>query len=184
MTRLNGILGLFDTEGSAYISSIWQALSERNIPVCSREYKGCVPHVTFAVYHECNLKIVEERTRHFAGGHRSVPLELSHLGFFKHEHLTSFLGVTPEVLLLDFHRMLHDTLALCSGSASPLYFPGSWVPHCTLSNEVNVSDTQNIIEVLSQVSLPRRLQVTSLSVTTVDTETREWEYRNDITLLP
>ena len=44
-----------------------------------------------------------------------------------------FLGVTVTAQLLAFHGDVHAALAGQPGEHWPYYFPGRWVPHCTLA---------------------------------------------------
>ncbi|WP_157640933.1 2'-5' RNA ligase family protein [Longispora albida] len=62
------------------------------------------------------------------------PLTFDFIGQFLGRVL--WLGPVPTAELLGHHAAVHDRLTAAGITTSEMYWPGRWVPHCTLSMRV------------------------------------------------
>ncbi len=80
------------------------------------------------------------------------------------------MGAVVDTELLAVHAAAHDTLAGRVRDPSAYYFPGAWVPHCTLAHGLTPSQLSSGFAAL-QPTEPVRASVTGVGVT--DTRTGE-----------
>jgi hypothetical protein len=78
------------------------------------------------------------------------------------------LGAVTDVELLAAHADVHDALAGRVREPSARYLPGSWLPHCPLTRELDaelLADSLNtVLEVLRSVP-PIRAKISSIGIT-------------------
>jgi 2'-5' RNA ligase len=158
----------FDDEADRAVRALWRRLDQAGVPSLAKHDK---PHVTFAV-----AKTIPRKTRDALKDELrtlSIPnLWLSNLGTFPNTENILMLGAVVDAELLAVHSAIHDALAGRVTSPSAYWMPGSWVPHCTLTQGV---EHHQMVEGFAALHPVDRIQARVQQVAIVDTQTAEVE---------
>jgi 2'-5' RNA ligase len=122
-----------DRPGARRIERLWDALARRRISD-SMPRLGYRPHVTLGVYDAVAPEVLVPLLDELAA--RCLPLPVDFIG------LRSFPGTAPVLWaapaaspdLAATHALLHEML---DADCHERYRPGSWIPHCTLAQELD-----------------------------------------------
>jgi 2'-5' RNA ligase len=110
------------------------------------------PHVSLAVYDERGAvdpaELVAALDR-LGRRHAPTPVTFASLGVFPTEERVLFLApvVTPQLLAL--HHAWHSLSAALRPRCRPYYWPGNWVPHCTIAMFLPLPDLLRALEQLA-----------------------------------
>ena len=124
----------FDRPAERRIRVLWDALEAAGIPSMRGLLDGRHrPHLSLAVAETLDPAAVRAALEGFD---IAPPLALSFqfTGVFVGRVL--WLGPAPSVGLLGHQAQLWRRLSTAGVTVSPLYAPGTWVPHCTVSMRV------------------------------------------------
>jgi len=161
----------FDTAGEKSVRGLWQALEEVGVPsLGTKSHRGHRPHLTFAVGTALPDQTRNELTRQLAL--LSLPaIWLSTLSVLPAKNNAAHLALTPVVdtELLAVHSAVHDVLAGKFKNQSAYCLPGSWIPHCTLSQELDSTALTGGISALHPV---RPIRADLGEVALIDTTAR------------
>jgi 2'-5' RNA ligase len=158
----------FDDEADRAVRALWRRLDQAGVPSLAKLGR---PHVTFAV-----AKTIPRKTRDALKDELrtlSIPnLWLSNLGTFPNTENVLMLGAVVDGELLAVHSAIHDALAGRVTSPSAYWMPGSWVPHCTLTQGV---EHHQMVEGFAALHPVDRIQARVRQVAILDTQTAEVE---------
>jgi hypothetical protein len=159
-----------DDDADHAIRGLWQRLEQAGIPsLATRTHGQHRPHVSFAV-----AAAFPAATRDLLRkdlGQLSIPsLWLSTLGAFSTTDTVLMLAAVVDTELLAVHTAVHDVLAGRVRHPSAYYLPGSWVPHCTLTQGVAPHELVAAFAAVYPVE-PVHARVSAVAV--VDTHTGE-----------
>jgi 2'-5' RNA ligase len=158
----------FDDEADRAVRALWRRLDQAGVPSLAKQGR---PHVTFAV-----AKTIPRKTRDALKDELrtlSIPnLWLSNLGTFPHTENVLMLGAVVDGELLAVHSAIHDALAGKVTAPSAYWMPGSWVPHCTLTQGVA---HHQMVEGFAALHPVDRIQARVQQVAILDTQTAEVE---------
>lgn len=129
-------IALFDEKTEQMIKEIWNDLSKNAISFYAEEVKDGRPHLTLGSYYDLNKKEFIQKADQFYNNTTRVDITFNTIGSFLN-YQTLFLSPTVTTELLDFHSSHHDYFKEFSNNANSLYFPGKWIPHCTLANRLS-----------------------------------------------
>lgn len=159
----------FDSEADAAVRGLWRRLSEAGVASPARHR----PHVTFAA-----AKTIPTATRTLLREDLrllSIPaLWLSTLGAFDG---TLVLTAVVDTELLAVHSAVHDVLAKRVKQPAAYYLPGSWIPHCTLAQNLEPDAVSAGFAALYPVG-SIKARITEIAV--VDTQTGETDVLRDL----
>lgn len=160
----------FDAEGEAEIRELWRRLDDAGVPSLDTTTGGrFLPHVTLAAAR--SIPAAARKALRAELRLLSIPdLWLHTLGTFPGEERNLLLGAVVDTELLAVHSAVHDVLAGRVGDPSAYYFPGAWIPHCTLAQGITADQLAAGFRAL-QPPEPVRASVTRIGVT--DTRTGE-----------
>jgi 2'-5' RNA ligase len=96
---------------------------------------GASPHISLAVFDEMDVALVTRVVESFARRTPSISVRVSSIAMFPGERNVVFLAPVVTRGLLEVHESLHTALSGAGVRSDPLYVPGAWVPHCTISME-------------------------------------------------
>ena len=96
---------------------------------------GASPHISLAVFDTVDPSGLISVVRSFASNTQAFNVRLSSVGIFPGEENVVFLAPVVTSELLKLHQSFHEQLKAAGLSSDPSYFPGSWVPHCTITME-------------------------------------------------
>ncbi|GLZ32897.1 2'-5' RNA ligase [Lentzea sp. NBRC 105346] len=157
---MQALVAFFDDEADAAVRELWQRLGT------TYEFP---PHVTYAVASTIGPKARKELREDLS--RLWVPdMWLHNLGVFSASDNVLYLGAVVDAELLAVHSAIHDVLAGKVRNPSAYYLPGSWIPHCTLADNVSDDEMKSLFAKAFPVS-PIRVRVREVSV--VDTQTGE-----------
>jgi hypothetical protein len=162
----------FDEEAESAVRALWRRLDQAGVPSLAKHPFGrWPPRVTFAA-----AKAIPRKTRDALRDELrtlAIPnLWLSNLGTFPNSENVLMLGAVVDAELLAVHSAIHDVLAGKVQSPSAYYLPGSWVPHCTLTQGI---EHHQMVEGLAALHPVDRIAATVHHVAIVDTQTAEIE---------
>jgi hypothetical protein len=123
-----------DQPATRRIRLLWNALGEAGVPTLRDYLQGRHrPHVSLTGAPALDPAACAAA---LDGFEVAAPLRLSfqYTGVFVGRAL--FLGPSPTAELLAHHAAVWERLTAAGVPMSPLYAPGAWVPHCTLSMRV------------------------------------------------
>jgi 2'-5' RNA ligase len=125
------IVLLFDAKTEAAFRKIGRTLEKNRVPTCFSG-EGFGPHLTLASFQDGDperlLKVLKRTATSFA----PFPLRIESIGSFPRKGVL-FLAPVVTGGLLEMNSRLHGELKKDVKGFARYYFPGVWVPHCTLS---------------------------------------------------
>lgn len=153
-----------DPHAAAQVTELRARLALQGVPVSS-----AAPSVRFARGAAIPAKARGELTVELR---RLVlpELWLAVLGTILTEAPRLVLAAVTDTELLATHAGVHDALAGRVRQPSARYLPGSWLPHCPLSREIETTELPAALEAVGAVR-PIRAKVQSIGIT--DTRTGE-----------
>ena len=160
----------FDEDAEKRVRDLWQRLDDAGVPsLATRTHQRHRPHVTLAV-----AGSIPSSTRSELGAELralSLPdLWLYTLGTFPSEEAVLLLGAIADTEVLAVHSAVHDILAGAAKQPSAYYFPGAWIPHCTLAQGISREQLSGGFAALHPLE-PVRAAVREVGI--VDTKTGE-----------
>ncbi|NRN66168.1 2'-5' RNA ligase [Kibdelosporangium sp. 4NS15] len=162
----------FDDEAERAVRALWRRLDQAGVPSLAKHPNGrWAPRVTFAA-----AKQIPRRTRDLLKDELrtlAIPnLWLSNLGTFPSTENVLMLGAVVDAELLAVHSAVHDVLAGRVQSPQAYWLPGSWTPHCTLTQGV---EHHQLVEGFAALHPVDRIEARVEHVAIVDTQTAEVE---------
>ncbi|MEV0697392.1 2'-5' RNA ligase family protein [Saccharopolyspora sp. NPDC050389] len=163
------VVAFFDDAADSEIRALWRRLDEAGVPsLATRKHR---PHVTFAA--AGGMPTAARKALRAELELLSIPdLWLHTLGTFPGEERVLLLGAVVDTELLAVHSAVHDALAGRVQHPSAYYFPGAWIPHCTLAQGITDDQLAAGFQAL-QPPEPVRAGISEIAI--VDTRTGEAE---------
>lgn len=151
-----------DEAGDSAVRRLWARIDEAGVPSLAHQTHGKHrPHVTLAIAE--SLSSVSRARLRSVLAKEPIRLDLHTLGTFPGDEGAVFLAVTTNRQLISRHEGLHEVLAENAVEQWGYYLPGSWVPHCTLTQRMThhqvlvamgaVLDYEPITAVVSSVGI-------------------------------
>jgi 2'-5' RNA ligase len=167
ISPVQGVVVFFDDRADRAVRALWKRLEQAGVPILAPASKKLwPPHVTFAM-----AKVIPRRSRDALKDELrtlAIPsLWLSNLGTFPTSANVLMLGAVVDAELLAVHSAIHDVLAGQVQSPSAYYMPGSWVPHCTLTEGV---EHHQMAEGFAALHPIERIEARVSEVAIVDTQ--------------
>jgi 2'-5' RNA ligase len=162
----------FDDKADKAVRALWRRLDQAGVPSLAEHPNGrWPPRVTFAL-----AKSIPRKTRDALRAELrtlAIPsLWLSTLGTFPNTENVLMLGAVVDAELLAVHSAIHDVLAGQVQSPSAYWMPGSWVPHCTLTQGV---EHHQMVEGFAALHPVDRIEARVRQIAIVDTQTADIE---------
>ncbi|MFC7481267.1 2'-5' RNA ligase family protein [Luedemannella flava] len=121
----------FDTVAEQRVKTLWRNLTAAGVTNQGEHAHGKHrPHVSLVVADELDPVAVTDALKGLTVP-PPITLTFGHVGQFPGGVL--WLGPAPKAELLELHAEVVDRLDAAGVEFWPLYRPGVWVPHCTLS---------------------------------------------------
>jgi hypothetical protein len=125
----------FDPVTDRRIRTLWDALEDDGIPSMRGLLDGRHrPHLSLVVADEIDPAAAAAVLHGFAVVPAALRLSFRFAGCFVGRVL--WLGPAPDAALIGHHAEVWRRLGAAGLALSPLYAPGSWVPHTTVSMRV------------------------------------------------
>ena len=132
-------------KGAARVVKLWEDLAGASISSAMIDL-GAQPHVSLAVVDELDPELLQDDLSCFAEVTPPLWVDLASAGTFPTAEGVVFLAlvVTPE--LLGVHRRFHRLLSEGGVECVEYYWPGNWVPHCTVAIDVPADQVGAAVE--------------------------------------
>jgi 2'-5' RNA ligase len=126
-----------DAASASVVRAVWQALAEAGFPFLAES--GAAPHVSLAIWDEIDLVPMVRALATFAAETSRVSIEFSRVDVFASTGAV-FLAPRADAALPVVHARCHERLAVHGRRPWAHYAPGTWVPHCTLAQDIHDAD--------------------------------------------
>ncbi|MDA3624765.1 2'-5' RNA ligase family protein [Saccharopolyspora sp. WRP15-2] len=164
----HALVFFFDDRTESEIRGLWQRLDAAGVPSPNGKQR---PHVTLAA--AGSIPPAARKAVRSELDLLSIPdLWLHTLGTFPGEDRTLLLGAVVDAELLAVHSAVHDALAGRVQNPSAYYFPGGWIPHCTLAQGLTEDQLSAGFRTLQP---PEAVRAAISEVAIVDTRTGDAE---------
>ncbi|WP_085778586.1 2'-5' RNA ligase family protein [Rhizobium sp. NXC14] len=97
-------------------------------------FKNYPPHVTLAVYPEIAVDRLAEAAERVFRSRPAVTLSFSRIGSFENQFLVLWARPDHDEWLFQLHAALHREIEPVH--CHEHYWPGNWVPHCTIAAKI------------------------------------------------
>lgn len=121
-----------DDAAAAAIDALWHRLADEGISD-SMVALGYRPHLTLATAADADVSAAIRALERFAATHAALAVPFVGIGAFLAPARVLWAAPCVDRALLDLQAALLQALAW---PAHPHYTPGSWVPHCTLAEDL------------------------------------------------
>ena len=132
MTPVHALVAFLDEVAEKEIRALWRRLQLAGVPSGGQRF---APHVTFGAGASIPAKARAAVRQELAM--LTLPsVWLSTLATFPNTKNVLMLAAVMDAEQLAVHSAVHDALAGKVRQPSVLHLPGSWVPHCTLAQQI------------------------------------------------
>jgi 2'-5' RNA ligase len=152
----------FDKSQSQPFDTVIEELAVKK--VAPFMFEESVPHVTLAIYDDLNCSECKEKIEDFTSEHKKVTLVFSHVGLFKSKMNAVFAAPIVTESLLQFHRLFHNYFKDDGIGSWENYFPGKWIPHCTLAFNVADNKIDQAFSICRSLDFPLEICTTSIGI--------------------
>jgi 2'-5' RNA ligase len=154
---------LFDSRTDKAVRKLGRLLENKKIPTILSA-PGASPHLTLAVFDKLKQKRMIPLLDKLARRFNPIPFALASLGNFPGKERALFLApvVTPDLLKL--HQSLHLSMKGLIQGELAYYFPGRWVPHCTLGMGLTLGELNQGFDYLQKLPYAQKGRYTRLAL--------------------
>lgn len=143
----------FDPALENQVLKAWNVLARRQISTQLIEIESR-PHITLFSSPFIDPAKLENMVKTFASKQEPLALTFSSIGSLPNDNNVLFLSPTPSLSLLQFHSQLCDALKKEGVEIGEEYRPDSWIPHCSVAQDVPKSRMAEAFSVLRDLKLP------------------------------
>ena len=136
-------------DSAAQVVKVWEGLAREAISSVMLDV-GAQPHISLAVLKDLNPEVLRADLTRFAEVTQSLSVNLASAGTFPTEEGVVFLAPVVTQELLEVHRRFHSFLSGRGVDCAEYYWPGNWVPHCTVATGVAPDKMGAALEVCVQ----------------------------------
>jgi 2'-5' RNA ligase len=137
---------LFDPATEAEIRDVWARLEAARLPsLATRSHRRHRPHVTLVVAERIEPAGLNGARHHLTATHLDITLYSP--AVFQRSGVL-YLSVVPTMALLQLHQEAHAALRGSLVKPWYTYSPDTWVPHCTLAQDLDRAQLAHGIELL------------------------------------
>ncbi|KAF8378320.1 hypothetical protein HHK36_029659 [Tetracentron sinense] len=142
----------FDPALENQVLKAWNVLARRQISTQLIEIESR-PHITLLSSPHLDPVKLEHVLKNFASNQEPMLLSLSSIGSLPNDNVL-FLSPTPSLSLLQFHSYLCDALKKEGIEIGEEYCPDSWIPYCSVAQEVPKTRMPEAFCILRDLKLP------------------------------
>ncbi|KAM7267325.1 hypothetical protein ACFE04_009491 [Oxalis oulophora] len=143
----------FDPALENQVLKAWNVLARRQISTQLIEIESR-PHITLFYSPLIDPMKLETVLKSFAAKQEALPLTLSAIGSLPSDNNVLFLTPTPTVALLQFQSQLCDAMKKEGVEVGEDYRADSWVPYCSVAQDVAKTRMAEAFCVLRDLKLP------------------------------
>jgi len=143
----------FDPALENQVLKAWNVLARRQISTQLIEIESR-PHITLFSSPFIDPSKLESIIKSFSAKLEPLPLSFSTIGTLPNDHNVLFLAPTPSISLLQFQSQLCDAMKKEGLEIGDEYRPDSWIPYCSVAQEVPKTRMAEAFCVLRDLKLP------------------------------
>ena len=160
------IIIYFDSETEKQIKDIWSSFDAANLPnQLERTFR---PHITLCIFEQINCADCESKINEISSQFSLPSINFDHLGVFNSNEKVLFLAPTPNELLLAMQRKVFTALSAYVSQPWKMYEPDTWVPHCTLANDLNEEELFKALALSLSIKLPIQTRISQIGIVEFD----------------
>lgn len=142
-----------DPLAAASVREVWGKLAAAGYTFPAES--GASPHVSLVIWDTVDRDAVTRAILSFARRTPPIDVTFQRVGSFADSGAV-FLAPEVDRRLLEVHASCHRHFAGLGGGAWPYYAVGTWVPHCTLAQDLGAEDVTAALAIAQQARLPLR----------------------------
>ena len=141
-----------DPDSAAVVLAGWRALAAAGFPLMVE--LGANPHVSLAIWEEIDVAGMRAAVADLARETPVLPIVFDRIAVFSITGVV-FLAPVLDIALYDLQARCYGRLGAHGRRPWPHYAPDTWVPHCTLAQELNdAAALARARAVAERISLP------------------------------
>jgi 2'-5' RNA ligase len=159
---MHGLVSLLDSKHHRQVESLWELLEEEcgltGIKVTP------FPHFSWLIASDFDWLALESTLREIASRTYPFTVRTAGLGMFSGFNPVVFIPLVRTAELSTFHRQVWESIQPHATDISPLYNPGSWIPHITLAyDDVTPENIPCVMQILAFQAYNWELHVDNIS---------------------
>jgi len=123
-----------DPESAAAVRTAWRALAVAGFPLMAD--LGANPHVSLAIWEEIDVTAMSAAVAELGRETAPLPIAFDRVAVFPTTGVV-FLAPVPDAALRDMQARCQRRLGAHGRQPWPHYAPDTWVPHCTLAQDLD-----------------------------------------------
>jgi len=156
----------FNQSTQSQITGFWEQLDLGIF--ADQKYRSFRPHVSLCIFESINCAdcecLINQISTHFP----LQTLKFDHLGVFNREEKVLFLALTPTSQLITLQKEVYQKLSEHAQQPWDLYKPDTWVPHCTLVNDLSQQDLIKALPIALKIPLPLEINISQIGIIEFD----------------
>ncbi len=156
----------FDENTESQIFRYWEKFDAAHLP--NKKQRSFRPHITLCIFDHINCADCECRISAISSNFSLHVVTLDHLGIFNDEDNVLFLAPMPDARLLAMQEHVYKELLSFSTRPWDLYRPHTWVPHCTLANDLDHQQLLKAVGIALAIPLPIKARVSQIGIIEFD----------------
>jgi len=139
-----------DPASAAAVRRVWRELDDAGIRYMARS--DASPHVSLGIWETIDREGAEAELARFAAQTPPLEVTLASVGLFP--RVAVFLAPTVTAELLELHARFHRRFEHLGEAPWEHYWPGAWVPHCTLAMDLEADRFGDALTIAARMPLP------------------------------
>lgn len=153
---------LFDEDLESSVVALLHAVRDAGLPSPLLGWR-VLPHVSLVLGAEAGDGL-ERAIASFAAATDPIPVTLDAAASFPGDGGVVYLAPVVDRRLLDLHEAAHEALGSHLPDLDPLYRPGRWMPHCTVTVGLDERQIGDAIAICRRAALPRTGRFTRVGI--------------------
>ncbi len=163
ISKAYGVVLLFDDRSTKLIYDVWQEIAAAGISNVLLE-ESDLPHISLGICEKIDCDVAKKDFQSFVAAIDPFEIILPSIGIFPTAGVV-YLGVTLTEHLAKLHRQFTDLFTSIATAPNEIYFPGSWVPHCTLAYDLTSEQVLKAVDIVQNNSpLPITCRVEKIAL--------------------
>jgi 2'-5' RNA ligase len=158
-----GAVFLFDDDSTQTIKRVWQQIADAGISDILIE-ESDQPHLSLGICEKIDCHTAQRAFDSFVASIDPFEIVMPYIGIFPAVGVVYF-GVTVTEHLAKLHGQFTDIFKAIATVPNIIYFPGSWVPHCTLAYDLKPEEVLKGVDIIQNNSpLPITCRVEKIAL--------------------
>jgi 2'-5' RNA ligase len=139
-----------DETTAGLVHDVWSKMAESELGLVLTGRA----HITLGVWDDVDLDATLDWLDSFSRSLSPIPVEFSGFGSFVSPQSVVYLSPIVTVELIEVHTRFHAEIQGPLGICWSYYLPGSWVPHCTLTQGIADDAIAPALEIARTITVP------------------------------